>query len=151
MTPPPFRTAQDSGLLAPPECELLLDNAPKCDVGRSPLHGFGLFCRVPIQNGEGIVDFSDSRVYREVAFADLEDWRIRGTKYQPLGDGRCLVSAVLTKYSVVNHSRTPSAGVDLERRMVIAIRDIAPGEEITTDYRKDPFPDAALPFVEPWL
>jgi SET domain-containing protein len=139
------------GMLTDADLPLLVDNAPKCAAGRSALHGYGLFAREPIEEGEVIVDFSSRELYREVPVAALEEWQIRGGKFMALSMETCLISNCRTKYSLVNHSRTPSAAVDVSRRVVFALRKISPGEEVTVDYRLEPTPERVKPFYEPWL
>ncbi len=132
-----------------PETELpeLVDNAPCCEPGLSIIHGHGLFAREPIRAGQLIVDFSDPAIYREVPASSLELWRLRGSKFTAVSTERCVISDRFTKYSLLNHSRTPNAALDLQLRIVYALEDIPAGAEVTADYRNEPIP----PNVAPWM
>jgi pyrroloquinoline quinone (PQQ) biosynthesis protein C len=139
------------GMLTASDLRALVDNAPKCGAGRSNLHGWGLFAREPIADGEVIIDFSSSELYREAPADELEDWRLRGGKFTALSETACLISDRLTKYSLLNHSERPNAVVDTAARCVIAAREIAVGEEVTVDYRREPVPLPARPYFADWL
>jgi SET domain-containing protein len=125
----------------------LFDNAPSCEPGVSSIHGYGLFARETIPRGQVIVDFSDPTAYREVPASSLDLWRLRGCKFTAIDEEKCLVSDRFTKYSLLNHSRTPNAALDLRSRVVYALDDIPAGSEVTVDYRGEPVP----PNVAPWL
>ena len=98
-------------------------------VGSSQIHGLGLIARQHIASGE-IVDESPvllttSSVPR--AF-EAHVYRLRDRRAaMPCGDG------VFT-----NHGADPNAAprVDLRRKVMVlvALRDIEPGEEVTIDY-----------------
>jgi SET domain-containing protein len=142
---------EESGFLGEADLDHLIDNAPKCEPGCSVLHGYGLFAKEYIVAGEVVVDFSDPELYREVPVEVLPEWRLKGGKFTALSLTTCLISDRFTKYSLVNHSREPSAGLDLERRVMVALRDITPGEEITADYRSEPRASRVAPYLMGWL
>ncbi|MEM3335623.1 MAG: SET domain-containing protein [Thermoplasmata archaeon] len=48
-----------------------------------------------------------------------------------------MVRPLRTKYSFINHSRTPNLEIDFATMEVKALRNIAKGEELTLDYRKE--------------
>jgi SET domain-containing protein len=129
----------------------LVNNAPKCEAKQSSLSGFGLFAKEPIQAGETIVDFSDPELYVEKSFDELEEWRFKGGKFTAIDEKRCIISKKFTKYSLLNHSRTPTAILDVGGRRVFAVRLILPGEEITVDYRTEPMPPKVREHFEKWL
>lgn len=54
-----------------------------------------------------------------------------------------LVRPLRTKYSFVNHSRTPNCKLIREKNSLklVTIRNINKGEEFTFDYRTEPLPD----------
>ena len=146
-----MRETSEDGMLAQDQLRRLIDNAPKCGAGRSPHHGYGLFAREKIGAREVVVDFSDRGLFREVAVGALEEWRLRGGKFTALTAETCLISDRQTKYALLNHSRTPNAAIDAVRRVVFALRDIFPGEEVTVDYRLEPMPARTRPFFVSWL
>jgi SET domain-containing protein len=98
-------------------------------VGRSTIHGWGLIAKEPIPAGE-IADESPVLVTGERvphAFEAHVYQLADGRSAFPCGDG------IFT-----NHCGEPNAApkVDLRRRIMVlvALRDIEPGEEITIDY-----------------
>ena len=97
-------------------------------VGPSRIQGWGLIAREAIAPGE-TVDESPILLTARVP-ADISGHTYRlgdGRRALPCGDG-----------VFVNHSDDPNARPlpDLRRRVMrlIAVRDIAPGDEVTLDY-----------------
>lgn len=95
---------------------------------RSPIHGIGTFATHPIRAGERLIWVSGGIVYT------TDDWRsgrvvLAGEMYNEgqIGDD-LFVATPKSLYYYVNHSCDPSMLNDM------AFRDIAAGEEITTDY-----------------
>ena len=93
----------------------------ECDVGR------GLFAAVPIRCGAEILQFAGPRL-------TLREVRAKG----PLAANALQVG--VNQYldleepgRLINHSCRPNAGIRSDTR-VVAIRDMAPGEEIRFDY-----------------
>lgn len=129
----------------------LFDNAPKCDVCRSGIHGYGLFAREVIRKGEAIIDFSFPNFYRQIRFDDQTDEFLREGKFIGISEEFCLVGERATKFAVVNHSRTPNAVIDYDDRKVRALIDIQPSEEITIDYRLEPVSLRTKQLIQDWL
>lgn len=129
----------------------LFDNAPKCKAGKSQIHGYGLIAAEAIAAGEPIVDFRNPDVYTEKPYSELERWRLQGGKYTGVSEERCIVSDRMTKYSLLNHSPTPNAALDIQNRQIVATRAIQPGEEVTTDYRLEPMSPEARSYVQEFL
>lgn len=143
--------APRSGFLTEFDLDHLIDNAPKCRPEKSDVNGYGLIAAELIITGEMIIDFSDPTLYKETTFAKLEPWRLEGGKYTGLSEERCVISEQMTKYSLLNHSRTPNAITDFEGRRVVALRDIIPGEEVTVDYRREPVSPLAKSYIQHFL
>ena len=101
-------------------------------VAPSPIHGEGVFARRPFKKGERILAIDDSCVVTE---EDPLLPEAGGTpeRYDDLAGGKVVR---LRPPHFTNHSCSPSSyaktidGV----RYRIALRDIPPGEEITSDY-----------------
>jgi len=55
-----------------------------------------------------------------------------------------LVRALRTKYSYINHSRTPNVKILKESMTIISIVDILPNDEILLDYRDEPLNERYL-------
>jgi SET domain-containing protein len=111
-------------------------------IKESPIHGKGCFATVAFHRNQQIAEYLGERislaeakrrrcVSGEQCICDVDsDWAIDGSQG---GNG--------TQY--VNHSCQPNAYVIVsERRIFIyALREIAPGEEITTDYLYELYSD----------
>lgn len=128
-------------MLTSQEVEHLIDNAPKCEVYKSGIDNYGLFAKELILQSEQIIDFSFPNFYQEIRYDEQSDDFLMDGKFIGISEQICLTSDYSTKFATVNHSRNPSAVVDLEKRKVFALRDIQPNEEITIDYRLEPMPE----------
>ena len=109
--------------------------APGLTVRDSPIHGRGCFATVPFAKRRKIAEYTGERITNAEAerrasrrpvlrISGLDDrWSIDGARG---GNG--------THY--INHSCSPNAFMQTVRGhlLVLALRDIAPGEEITVDY-----------------
>ncbi len=104
------------------------------------------------------VQFDEADFQRRL---DAKRWRLRERNtrlgYSPIqGRGSFATQlirrgeAVLVREPVrgnfpVNHSATPNAGRAANRAGLFALRDIAPGEEVTEDYRFLPYFEQRIP------
>lgn len=138
-------------MLSVEEAQNLFDNAPKCDVHDSGIHGYGLFAREMLSKGEAIIDFSFPTFYREIRFDDQTDEFLREGKFIGMSEEVCLVAERLTKFAVVNHSRTPNAVIHYGDRKVYALTEIQPNQEITIDYRLEPVSPRTKQLIQDWL
>jgi hypothetical protein len=90
-------------------------------VSPSPIHGKGLFARLAFVTGERVEGIEGNIILGESR-----------SKYAiMLRGGRSLVLTGKAKW--INHSREPNVRLDLKKG-VIAIRDIAEGEELFSRY-----------------
>jgi len=104
--------------------------------------GLGLFTRAPIRKGAQVIEYTGKRIPNSIAdelttryIFDLENgFSIDGED-----------EANTARY--VNHSCAPNceAELDGDRIFFNALRDIAPGEELTIDYGKEYFDE----FIKP--
>ena len=107
-------------------------------IGRSSA-GLGLFATRPIAKQRYIVTYSGARI----ATAEATRQEQRGAKYMFEIDSRWTIDGSsrrnLGRYA--NHSCRPNAEAVLRRGKIVlvAVRDIAPGDEITYDYGEDYF------------
>jgi len=104
-------------------------------IGKSKIHGKGCFAAIPFYSNQQIAEYVGERITLveaesrrcgsgEQGICDVDDeWAIDGSRG---GNG--------TQY--VNHSCEPNSYVIVSetRLFIFALRDIFPGEEITTDY-----------------
>ena len=100
----------------------------------SQIQGRGLFATAPIAAGE-IVAIKGGHIVDTVTLLALPE-RLQNSEVQ-IADGFHLVAAEEAEYEPVmlfiNHSCEPSVGF-AGNIVLVAIRDVAPGEELTTDY-----------------
>jgi SET domain-containing protein len=96
----------------------------KFDIRQSAQHGRGVFAAAPIAMGEEILRFTGPLLTPAEIRADLYHLQIGEALYLgPSGEAD----------DYVNHSCTPNSGFR-DGLTLVAMRDIAAGEEITWDY-----------------
>ncbi len=121
--------------------------------GRSGLHGVGVFTRDFVPAGEQLLEYVGERITKAEAKRREEARRKRAAAGEPacvyifeLNARHDLDGDVLHNPARrVNHSCAPNceAQSDGRRIWLVALRDLAPGEELTYDYGF-PFADARL-------
>jgi len=114
-----------------------------CVVRPSRIHAVGVFTTAPIRKGARVVEYSGPRLTPEEANR-LYDGASRTYLYG-LEDGKTVIDGEgLGAY--LNHSCDPNCEVDeiKNRVWILALRDIAAGEELVWDYNlyddEDPAP-----------
>ena len=120
----------------------LINNIQNAEVGKSNIHGIGLFATADFQMGAqmGILD---GQVIPRTSLMD--DMVL--TEWNALPNDMLLVRLYRTKYFFINHSRTPNTIIVADHgntRMLVALHNIAAGEEITVDYRDEPLHESYL-------
>lgn len=108
--------------------------AHHCNVKTSNIHGLGLFAKTEIQSEDIILEIQGNKIETN----NLGDDFIAGGHWQRIAPGRCLISKEKTSFAFVNHSKTPTAKVDLENLRLVARQKIQPNVEITVDYDLEP-------------
>lgn len=107
---------------------------PKAEVRPSGVEGRGLVARESIGKGE-VVAIKGGHVVDQRTFE--ENAGVIGDSDIQIADGFYLVPLSAEEHDAVmmflNHSCEPNAGV-MGNIVFVAMRDIAPGEEITIDY-----------------
>jgi len=108
--------------------------SPKTRVGPSPIEGQGLFARRRIRQGE-IVAIKGGHVYDARTLAKVKG-RVAAS-YIQIADGffiGALTAAEVRRNKMfINHSCEPNLGIR-GQIVYVALRDIAPGEELTYDW-----------------
>lgn len=139
---------------------IVLDNIPRGDIYPSHIHGYGLFANMDIPAGT-VLCFMDGQIMnwheynRSVKLIELFginndqphplflEWNCLGTGSGmpgPADDTMLMVRPFRTKYSFVNHSRTPNCKIQYNPLRLVSTKDIKQGEEFTFDYRTEPLP-----------
>jgi hypothetical protein len=120
------------------------DNAPDTYVSLSGIHGCGLFANKKFEAGEIVVDynlFSDH--YREDDYFNLSQEIIDRGWFLVIEGSRCLTTDTFSKFSYINHSRSPNCVWLRERRIICAARVLKKDTELFIDYRIEPLPPGA--------
>lgn len=139
-TPPPSNNAQS-------HASDVIDNIADADTRPSRIHGIGLFASHAIPAGTILCVLDGQcvpwRTYIDGRSAFGDESHI---EWNALSQDLLLLRAFHTKYSFINHSRSPNCTAVQENRhvKVSALHDIAKGEELTIDYRDEPLPDEYL-------
>ncbi len=128
------RAALRRALPALSDTPLRMQLAPGLTVATSPIHGCGCFATVPFARRKKIAEYTGERITnaeaerrghrRILRISGLDHrWSIDGSRG---GNG--------THY--INHSCRPTAYLQTigRRLIVMALRDIEPGDEVTVDY-----------------
>jgi len=104
-------------------------------VTKSPLHGLGCFATVRFLKGDRIAEYAGEKINRKDAMRRMKrpnGKRISEVEAEWYIDGS--VDGNETQY--INHSCDPNADAFVigGSLFIFALREIAPGEEITVDY-----------------
>ncbi len=113
-------------MLNQPTCYL----SPKCEARSIGHLQYGVFAREPIEKDERIAVWGGEVVEQHI-FDTLPD-RLRRLSIQ-IEEGLFLVALNEGPADYVNHSCNPNAGL-CGQIVLVAMRPIAPGEEVTFDY-----------------
>ena len=125
----------------------IIDNIHQGYIAPSKIHGYGLFAKVDIDKSD-ILCILDGQIvswslYKKLA-ENLQD-KIKAPydeyffmEWNALDEETLLVRSLRTKYSYINHSRTPNVKLIKYPLRIVATSDIKRGTEITLDYRCEP-------------
>ena len=119
---------------------------PAIEVRNSALHGLGVFATRRIKKGTRVIEYLGERVSHAEADRRYDDKDENDNHtFLFIVDGRTVIDAGVdgNEARFVNHGCDPNCESVIESRRVFieAIRDIAPGEELTYDYQIQREPD----------
>ena len=111
----------------------IVDNLLFSEIRPSTIHGDGLFATNSI-NANSILGILDGQLVPwDEQFSTAFEWNA-------ISESQLLIRPLRSKYSYINHSRTPNLQREYHPLRVTALKDIKAGEELTLDYRKEPLP-----------
>lgn len=122
----------------------VIDNIPFTEINKSNIHGFGLFAKKEFKIGEIICildgqiingDFYDG-LCKKIDLKEYQNYIFM--EWNALSQDTLLVRAFRTKYSYINHSKTPNVAIKYNPIRIEVIQDIKNNEEILIDYSKEP-------------
>ncbi|MCX8167376.1 MAG: SET domain-containing protein [Candidatus Micrarchaeota archaeon] len=127
----------------------IVDNIPDTYIAPSEIHGMGLFAGRDFAKGEVLTKL-DGMMLKEEEF-----YRIRDSleflpdnvknyifmEWTAVEQERLLVRPFRTKYSFINHSRTPNLKINFDTLEVVTLTDIKKDTELTLDYREEKLSD----------
>jgi len=118
------------------------DNAPNTYVKKSLIEGFGLYASKDFVKNELIIDYGlFPENWFNMRYSDLSEEQIRKNWYVMVDTENCITSNKYSKFSYINHSRNPNCFWDVDKRVIVADRDIKKDEELFIDYRLEPKPN----------
>lgn len=126
--------------------ELTLNNIQDTEINKSNIHGFGLFATNPIRKGNILCNL-DGQIIKQDTYNQItkqlkasvvgvEKYLFMECNY--INETEILARTFRTKYSYINHSFTPKVEIKYFPMRILAIVDIAVGDELTIDYRCEP-------------
>lgn len=121
----------------------IIDNIAPARILPSPIHGFGLFASEPILAGALLAELDGQLVPWAVYAAARDMGSDAFNEWNALSPETLLVRPFRTKYSFINHSRTPNCAVlpgPSGFPRVLALAAIPEGAELVLDYRQEPLP-----------
>jgi SET domain-containing protein len=117
------------------------DDAPFTYVKKSLTEGYGLFAAKNIARGDLVIDYRlFPRDWKKLRYAELSIEQQSKNWYVMLNSEECITSDKYSKFSYINHSRTPNCEWILNIHKIVANKDIPKDEELFIDYRLEPRP-----------
>lgn len=116
--------------------EIDIDDAPNTYVKPSPVAGYGLFASSPFKSGDLVINYNQPTTnWYRLKWTELTQEQIDRSYYVGLDEEYCVTCDLHSKFSYINHSRTPNCTWDIPGMTIKANRDIEKDEELFIDYR----------------
>ena len=117
------------------------DNAPFAYIKQSSIEGWGLFASKDFVEGEVVMDYNGfENSWYEMPFRDLTPEQIRKNWYIIIDNEYCVTNDNYSKFSYINHSRTPNCLWKVSEKLIVANKFINKDEELLIDYRLEQRP-----------
>jgi hypothetical protein len=111
----------------------IVDNLLFSEIRPSTIHGDGLFATNNIIANSILGVLDGQLVPWDEQFSTAFEWNA-------ISESQLLIRPLRTKYSYINHSRSPNLQLEYHPLRVTALKGIKADEELTLDYRKEPLP-----------
>jgi nuclear protein SET len=124
--------------------ERTINNIKDTYIDISSIHGFGLFAKKVIPAGTVLCELDGQKMdwahyeklRKTINLGEYQDYIFM--EWNALSPKTLLVRAFRTKYSYINHSKTPNVEVKYNPIRIEAIQDIDEHDELVIDYSKEP-------------
>lgn len=113
----------------------VIDNVKDTYISESQIHGMGLFSEKKIKKHSKL-GYLEGQV---VSWAIHQKYK-NELEWNALDEETLMVRPYRTKYSFINHSRTPNLVLKYFPLRIEALEDIDIHTELTLDYRKEKLP-----------
>jgi len=123
--------------------EIEEDNGPDTYVSNSTIiDELGLFASRDFEVGEIIIDYNlFPQNWYNTTYEALTEEQIKMNWYVMIDQTRCMTNDKYSKFSFINHSRTPNCVWLINNKLVTSARNIKKDEELFIDYRIEPRPN----------
>lgn len=120
----------------------IINNIPSTAIGKSHVHGFGLFSESELPVGRLLATLDG-----QVIPWWLHEKQHLTEEWNALPGERVLVRPYRTKYYYINHSREPNVMIkrdEGDRINLVTFQEVLVGDELLLDYRKEPLSESYL-------
>jgi SET domain-containing protein len=140
-----FANRAQTGMMPPPESPVALMTR-RIAARRSPIHGNGVFAVAPIRKGATVIQYKGRLITHAQADRFYDDGADTGHTFLFTLNDKYIVDANRDGNTArwINHSCAPNCEASIveaadgnprhDKVMIEALRDIAPGEELTYNY-----------------
>jgi SET domain-containing protein len=131
--------------------DINFDECPDCGVGKSKHQGQGLFALKKFKKGDIVANYSiAAKTWKKCAFKKIPEKYRQTSWWVGLSKSYALLAKAESSFMRANHSRTPNTDWKPKKMILIANKNIKPGEEITFDYRMEIAPESVKSNPPPW-